>query len=81
MKDQEDADMAEVDKALNVLGEHFDSVQILCTRYKGGDDGGTVNISRGTGNWFARYGQMKEWLIREEETLRMSRRTPPEKEL
>lgn len=70
----QDEDMARINEAMEKLSEHFDSVQILCTRYKGGDDGGTVNIARGTGNWFARYGQMKEWLIREEETSRETRR-------
>ncbi len=73
MSDQ-DEDRDRLKKSLNELSEHFDSVQILCTRYKGGDDGGTVNISMGTGNWFARYGQMREWLIREEETSRETRR-------
>jgi len=72
--------MTNVQKALDMLGEHFDSVQILCTRYNGGDDGGTVNISRGTRNWFARYGQMKEWMIREDETSKESRRKPDNEE-
>ena len=69
-----DEDRERLKKSLRELCEHFDSVQILCTRYTGGDDGGTVNLSMGAGNWFARYGQMKEWLIREEETSRETRR-------
>ncbi len=74
MSTDKDEDRERLKKSLHELSEHFDSVQILCTRYKGGDDGGTVNISMGEGNWFARYGQMKEWLIREEETSKESRR-------
>lgn len=41
------------------LMEHFDSVQIFVNKVVGK---GTRHISRGTGNWFARKGQIQHWL-------------------
>lgn len=66
---ERDLDM--VRDACNKLGEHFDSVVILTTRYEHGDDGNTVNINYGTGNWFSRYGQCREYLIKCEERTRI----------
>ena len=60
-----------VDKAARALSEHFDTVQILCTRHASGDEDGTVNISIGIGNWFARYGQVKEWCLKADERTRV----------
>lgn len=54
-----------VDEALRVLGEHFENVQIFAsTMQDGSEGGGTFHISKGTGNWFARYGQVRSWIIR-----------------
>lgn len=55
------------DKALEELGEHFDTVQIFATRHESGEEGGTINMAYGAGNWFARYGQIREWLIKADE--------------
>ena len=63
-------DMERVQKALDTLAEHFDSVHIFCTRHEGGQLGATVKMSMGVGNWFARYGQIREWLLIEEESSR-----------
>lgn len=52
--------------AAKMLGEHFDSVQIFCTRHEGGPDGGTFSTSRGVGNFYARYGQVREWLLEQD---------------
>lgn len=65
----QDEDLQRVDKALNDLGEFFDSVQIFCTR-KESSAGGTVSINKGCGDYFARYGKVKEWLVKEEEVFR-----------
>lgn len=65
--DTPDYDIQRVKDALNVLSEHFDSVHIFATKYEGGDNGGTTaKINKGTGNWFARYGQIKDWILCEE---------------
>lgn len=45
------------------LHEHFESVQIIVTRHDVEEDG-TVLAHHGEGNWFARYGSVKEWLLK-----------------
>ncbi len=50
------------------LAEHFDAVQIIATRYAPENDG-TVIVSWGAGNWFARYGSVGAWLRKEDATL------------
>lgn len=50
-----------VKNAAENLGEHFDSVQIFVTRHAPEDEG-THRIAYGTGNWFARVGQVFTWL-------------------
>jgi hypothetical protein len=54
-------DIARIKEACAKLGEHFDTVQIFCTR-EGETRSATVHLSRGVGNWFARYGQLKHYL-------------------
>lgn len=65
-----DDDMTMLEKHANELAEHFDSVQIFVTRHEGGEKNGTVNASQGAGNWFARYGQVKSWVIKQDECAR-----------
>jgi len=74
VSDEEDRDISRLkreaerlEKIRDELLEHYDSVQLFVTRYNGGDDGGTDRISIGGGNWFARYGQVRSWLLREEQ--------------
>lgn len=56
-----------VTKAVDALGEHFDTVHIFATVHDPSSDGGTVNVSAGVGNWLTRYGQMKDFVLRTEE--------------
>lgn len=70
-----DPDIERLTKAATVLMEHFDSVQIFCTRHEGD---GTVRISEGAGNYYARFGQVEEWMIREKEVCRKPQRTSEE---
>lgn len=46
-------------KAVNELGEHFDSVRIFVTRQSGDS---THALTRGGGNHYASLGQISEWL-------------------
>lgn len=62
-------DLAMLDKAIETLGEHFDSVQLFVSRYEDGDTG-TVSVQKGIGNWFSRYGQVKAWVTRCDEEER-----------
>lgn len=65
-----DADMKMVEEAAQKLSEHFDSVQIFVTSHEMGEHDGTMNINLGVGNWFTRYGQVSDWLIRKDEQAR-----------
>jgi hypothetical protein len=64
---EKDPDLARVKAALETLSEHFESVHIFATRHDGGPDGGTISVQRGVGNWFARRGQITEWLVKRDE--------------
>ncbi len=43
------------------LNPYFDSVQIFTTKHEGNKTG-TTEMNWGVGNWFARYGQIKQWV-------------------
>ena len=62
-------------KHLNFLSEHFDTVQIFITHHNSTtDEYGTMNMTVGTGNWLARYGQVKDWINRVDEVARHEKR-------
>lgn len=70
MSASKDEDLKRLADAVNALSEHFDSVSIFVTRYDGGDDNGTVYLYKGFGNYFSRYGQIRHWLVAEDEGTR-----------
>jgi hypothetical protein len=70
-----EADVEIVKKACLSLGEHFDSVHIFATRHEPATLDGTVTVAYGSGNWFARYGQIQEWMIKQDEQARLKVRT------
>jgi hypothetical protein len=72
MKQEETTKLLE--SHLQQLGEHFDSVQIFATVHEPEAEGGTVHICMGNGSWYARYGQVQEWLIRQDEMTRIKAR-------
>jgi hypothetical protein len=67
-------DMERVQAAVNTLAEHFDTVQIFCTRCESGTLDGTVRLHLGAGNWYARYGQIGQWMIAQDESARIAER-------
>jgi hypothetical protein len=67
-------------KALDMLAEHFDTVQILCTRMADDGTGDTLQFAHGRGNWCARRGQAREWLIASEERVKHEMRAMLDKE-
>lgn len=71
-KEQHEADMKRVEDAVAALGDHFDTVQVFVTRHEAGMVDGTVTISKGAGNWFARFGQVVSWttVMKEHDRLR-----------
>lgn len=65
-----DADSELLKQTSLKLGEQFDTIHIFATRHESGEKHGTLRFSEGVGNWYARYGQIRDWLVREEETTR-----------
>lgn len=63
-----------LEKSVSELGEHFDAVMVFAVRHDGATDDGTFRAIKGCGNWFSRYGVIKEWILREEETSRFRAR-------
>lgn len=63
-------DEAMIQKCVDELGEHFDTVQIFATRHEKGENDGTVHVQLGAGNWFARYGHVTNWLVQENQSTR-----------
>jgi hypothetical protein len=51
-----------IDKHLSMLSEHFDTVQILCSRV--GPNGGTETWTRGSGNILAREQHARDFVRR-----------------
>lgn len=68
-RDDDDAMIDEVDRHLNALMEHFETVQIVATRQKGDM---TQCLTRGRGNVFARQASVREWLLRHDTWARMA---------
>ena len=62
------ADEKIVQQAIDMLGEHFDCVQIFVTTK---NSGYTETIATGIGNYYARIGIARDWIIREEERSRV----------
>lgn len=70
-----DQDTELLAKAVELLGEHFDAVSIFCSRHEPECEDGTVTVTDGCGNWHARFGQVREWLVRQDERARASVRS------
>lgn len=72
--DNADDVIAHVERVLAQLSEHFDTVQIIATRYVPGPDGGTSVVKMGAGNWYARFASAALWVeeckAREHEDVR-----------
>lgn len=75
-----DPDLKKLDDALRTLSEHFDSVHIFATRHEPTTEGGTLSVERGTGHWNARIGQIKEWVIMQDEFVKVHARKKAYKE-
>jgi hypothetical protein len=81
-RDQEMADEAEQDmdvlrRHAAMLGEHFDTIQIFVTRHVAEDDD-TITAHYGTGHWLARLGQVRDWVIQQDERVRCRTRREDE---
>ncbi len=63
-------DMKEADRiaglAVDQLGEHVDAVTIFVSKRREDGKQGTWRGVFGCGNWYARYGQVRQWVLAEE---------------
>lgn len=65
MSEDTKQDFDRIDRMAEQLMEHYDSVSIFVSRSDGAKDK-TRYFCRGSGNWFARYGQIVDWLKAED---------------
>lgn len=68
----EELDKAVVNDAIQKLSEHFDTVQVFTTRYEPNNEGNTIGLQMGQGNWYARFGHIKEWVSKQDEYVRVA---------
>jgi hypothetical protein len=73
-QEQSDSDVELLKAHVAQLMEHFESIHIFATRHMPAELDGTVQVQWGGGNWFARYGQIKSWTIKQDEDFRVSMR-------
>ena len=67
---QRQLDMERVQKHVDELAGQFDSVHIFVTRQDPTAEQ-TVSVQLGAGNWFSRYGQIREWSLKADEGARL----------
>jgi hypothetical protein len=58
-----------INAALDVLSEFYESTQIFCTAHDASTNR-TRAISLSRGNYYTRYGHVKEWLLEQDEITR-----------
>lgn len=73
-----DAELEIIRRHADQLGEHFDAVHIFATKHLPSEMGGTATFQLGVGNWYARYGHIHEWMIKQDEFARINARQPDE---
>jgi len=81
MTSQQKTELENLDKHIVEIQKTWPNIQIFVNRETGAEEmsigmdmGNTVWISRGVGNWFARKGQVRDWLVGENESERMAQR-------
>lgn len=65
-----------LDKALEIVSEHFDSVIIIATRHEE-TEGGTIMTYRKAGNYYASKAAVRDWLVNQDQS-RLISILPPE---
>lgn len=58
-----------VDRMVKRLRQHCDAVQVVAVKFDD-ESGDTHTVTDGAGNWQARCGAMRAWVIRAEEEVR-----------
>ena len=66
MPDEVPSDMAETDRLvrefIDRISEHVDSVSVFVNKKRDCGNKGTWHMTNGYGNWYARYGQIMDWV-------------------
>jgi hypothetical protein len=58
-----------VDETVSKLLEHFDSVRVFTTRHDGNSEE-TACYNSGGGNFYAQLGQVREWIVRQDQYVK-----------
>lgn len=66
LDDQKEKKLELIKNQVRVLMQSFDTVQIFCTKHEAGNDPETLEYQSGDGNFMARYGQVRAWLLYED---------------
>lgn len=74
-KGEQEIKRAAVKRALEILGEHFDNVQVLVNTLD--DDGCTFSIAEGRGNWYARVYQARLMSVQDDATAHFEEMPKP----
>ena len=51
-----------LNRAINDLSEHFDTVQVFVTKHEPAEENGTIEYNGGIGNFYARFGHVGMWV-------------------
>lgn len=62
------------------LAEHCDSVRIFITKHGDGSADDSISFSEGRGNFYSQIGQVKEWILMQDEYSKCKARTEWESE-
>jgi hypothetical protein len=69
-EEEERRDLAVVDRALAIVKQHFDNVMIFANRLDITDGASSVNVQKGLGNYYARYGHCRAWVMKQDESFK-----------
>lgn len=82
MSNQVPEEMAEADRlvreAVQKISEHVDAVTVFVTKKRENGNDGTWRMAFGAGNYYARYGQIKQWVIFADEEVKVDCRSSGE---
>jgi hypothetical protein len=51
-----------LNRAIDDLSEHFDTVQVFVTKHEPAEEDGTIEYNAGIGNIYARFGHVEMWV-------------------
>lgn len=73
-RDPRDVELGRLKNAVAILSQHFEAVQIFATAKDPADEKIYLTYNHGSGNWYSRYGLVREWITLEDERSRLRAR-------